>query len=133
MAVKENSDVPQLVIFAEGGTTNGLQLLKFRRGAFENLSTIQPFYIEYYSPFCNPACDAFPMHLHVMFMACQLFSTVRLRRMPLIQFTEAIKKRAKEGNDVEEYAETVRDIYSKTYGLEKVDYSLMNKDRKSVV
>lgn len=126
--VKTSPDIPALTVFAEAGTSNGRYLLRFKRGAFENLNTIQPFFIEYYSPFTNPSCDVFPMHLHVMFMACQFFSTIKLRRMPIIGFSEELKRKAK-GNNVEVYAETVRDIYSQIFGIKKVDNSLMDKVR----
>eukprot|EP00826_Nyctotherus_ovalis_P052039 TRINITY_DN6553_c0_g1_i13.p2 TRINITY_DN6553_c0_g1~~TRINITY_DN6553_c0_g1_i13.p2 ORF type:complete len:135 (+),score=44.44 TRINITY_DN6553_c0_g1_i13:928-1332(+) len=115
------------MIFMEGGTTNGLYLLRFKRGAFENLTPIRPYFIEYYSPFCNPACDVFPMHFHVMFMCCQPFSTMTLNKLPVISFTDAVKVKVKDKSAGDVYAETVRDIYSKTFKLEKIESSLVDK------
>jgi len=115
------------MIFMEGGTTNGLYSLRFKRGAFENLNPIRPYYIEYYSPFFNPACDVFPMHLHAMFMGCQPFSTIKLKRLPIIAYTDEIQKKVGDKSPSDVYAETVRDIYCKTFNLQKVDISLLDK------
>ncbi len=126
-AVKENSDVPPIAIFAEGGTSSGTHLLHFKRGAFEPLEPIQPFFIEYQSKYCNPACEVFPMPLHLMFMACQIWSSITLRRMPMIYPTEEMFRKYPELHRVEAYAETMRDIYSSTYGVPKTDVSLAEK------
>lgn len=115
------------MIFVEGGTTNGLYLLRFKRGAFENLNPVRPYFIEYYSPFCNPACDIFPMHFHLMFMACQPFSTLTLKKMPVIVYTDEIQHKVGDKSPGDVYAETVRDIYSKTFKLQKLNSSLLDK------
>lgn len=38
---------PPLIFYAEGGTSNGKQLLKFKKGAFFALKSVQPQIIKY--------------------------------------------------------------------------------------
>ena len=128
--VTENKNEPQLVIFPEGGTSNGLYLLNFKRGAFEPLLPIKPFFFEYYSPYCNPACDVIPVHLNLLFMTCQPFTTLVVHRMPTIYPTEYMYKNyglSKENSKAEVYSNVARDIYSKIYNLQKVNNSQMDK------
>lgn len=129
--IKEDPDVSPIAIFPEGGTSNGKYLLHFKRGAFEPEEPIQPYFIEYTSPFCNPACDVFPMHLHYMFMACQPFSTITLRKMGPVFPTEFMYRKFKDYGAAkpEIYAAAVREIYSVAYGIKKVNNSLMEKVR----
>ena len=41
--------MPPLIIYPEGGTTNGTSLLKFKRGAFMGLTSIKPVIFKYSS------------------------------------------------------------------------------------
>ncbi len=128
-AVNADPEVPALAVFPEGGTSNGLFLLRFKRGAFEALSPIKPVYAQYYSPFVNPGCETVPMHLHYMFMTCQPFSLMWVKHLPTIFPTDYMYEKYKDWgkSKVEIYAEVVRDIYSTTFGVKKADNSLMQK------
>jgi lysophosphatidylcholine acyltransferase/lyso-PAF acetyltransferase len=42
---------PPLILYPEGGTTNGTHLINFKKGAFIGLRSIQPIIIQYESPF----------------------------------------------------------------------------------
>lgn len=42
---------PPLIIYPEGGTTNGTHLVKFKKGAFFSLRAVSPVVIMYESPF----------------------------------------------------------------------------------
>ena len=53
--IQSESPDSQLVIFAEGTTTNGRGLLQFRRGAFESGVTVQPVRIDYSDLQCSMA------------------------------------------------------------------------------
>jgi len=122
--------VPQLAIFPEGGTSNGKYLLRFKRGAFEALEPIQPIYFEYYSPYCNPACEVIPIHLNLLFMACQPFTMLTVHKMPVIYPTEFMYKNARYNERLakpEIYADTMREIFSETYNLEMVNNSHIEK------
>ena len=102
-------------------------MLRFKRGAFEALEPIQPFFIQYTSSFCNPASDVIPLPLHLLFMGCQLWSTITLRRMPVIFFSSELRHKSEGKSEVEAYSDVIRDMYSKVYGIQKVDNSLMEK------
>lgn len=45
----ENGVYPPLIIYPEGGTSNGTTLLQFKKGAFHSLRSIQPICIKYTS------------------------------------------------------------------------------------
>ena len=38
---------PPLIMNVEGGTTNGTSLIKFKKGAFVGLNSVQPVVIKY--------------------------------------------------------------------------------------
>jgi len=127
--INSNIEIPQLAIFPEGGTSNGLFLLKFKRGAFEALQPILPIFMEYYSPYCNPACEIIPIHLNLLFMACQPFTALTIHRMPIVFPTEFMFTNNKNIFPKPEiYADTVREIYSEAYSLEKVPNSHLEKE-----
>ena len=43
----ERGEQPPLIIYPEGGTTNGQYLIKFKKGAFDSLCSIMPVVITY--------------------------------------------------------------------------------------
>lgn len=47
------------MIFPEGGTTNGHHLIKFKKGAFAGLNSVQPICIKYHAhnDYNNQACS----------------------------------------------------------------------------
>ena len=47
----EDKNIPPLIIFPEGGTTNGKYIIKFKKGAFVSLLPIWPKVIKYKSIF----------------------------------------------------------------------------------
>jgi lysophosphatidylcholine acyltransferase/lyso-PAF acetyltransferase len=49
----EKGIYPPLIIYPEGGTTNGTHLLQFKSGAFLGLNSIKPVLISYWSPFLD--------------------------------------------------------------------------------
>ena len=46
----EQTNRPSLIIFPEGGTTNGEYLIQFKRGPFNGLHSVQPFCLNYWTP-----------------------------------------------------------------------------------
>ena len=129
--INSDSNYAPLCIFPEGCTTNGTSLLRFKRGAFEAESPILPLYIKYYSPFCNVSYDAIPTLLHFMLIGCQPFIFTTIYRLPVIYPTEYMLRKyggeGKANSDV--YAEVVRDIYCRTFGLKKATQSLVDKTK----
>ena len=57
--------MPQLVVFAEGTTSNGKAILKFKKGGFYPLTPVLPIFIKYNGLFCLPSFDTLPMLYHV--------------------------------------------------------------------
>lgn len=45
--ISEQGLAPILHIFAEGCTTNGTKLIKFKRGAFDSLKAVKPIVLQY--------------------------------------------------------------------------------------
>lgn len=122
---------PQLWIFPEGCTTNGKSMLKFKRGAFETETPVQPIYLEYYSPFCSVSYDTLSSTSHFLLMGCQPFTILKIHRLPPIFPTEYMLEKYKEfgKTNSEIYGEVARDIYCKTFGLKKSNLSLQDKTR----
>ena len=57
---------PPLIICCEGGTSNGKQLIEFKKGAFAGLRGITPAIIQQTSPFLDMECCVLPMWAHVL-------------------------------------------------------------------
>ncbi len=127
--INEDPTCPQLCVFPEGCTTCGRYLLRFKRGAFEALSPIQPIYIEYSGPFCIASYDCLPIISHCLFMSCQPYVLTTIHRMPVIYPTPYMLQKYKEGNetDSETYAKVLHSIYCETFGLKKTTVTLADK------
>ena len=59
--VEETGKYTPFLIFAEGGTTNGTQIIKFKKGAFFAEKTIRPIVLKYIFGTFNPAFDTIEM------------------------------------------------------------------------
>jgi 1-acyl-sn-glycerol-3-phosphate acyltransferase len=55
--IEETGKYAPFLIFAEGGTTNGTGLIKFKKGAFFAERTIRPMFMKYKYHTVNPAFD----------------------------------------------------------------------------
>ena len=84
-------------------------------------------------PFCNPSFDSLPSGLHFFLIGCQPFSRIIVHRLPVIFPTEYMyKKYAHYGSSQADiYAEVARDVYCKTFGLQKSNISLVEKNKLS--
>lgn len=51
--VEEEGRFPPLVIYPEGATSNGTQILRFKTGAFEAMKSVKPMLAEYKSEYMN--------------------------------------------------------------------------------
>ncbi|KEG01761.1 phospholipid or glycerol acyltransferase, putative [Plasmodium vinckei vinckei] len=75
---KKDSNYPSFVIFSEGTTTNGKQLISLKKGAFNALLPITPVLIVYKYDFLNPAYDSIPYDWWVILMLCT-FQSISLK------------------------------------------------------
>jgi hypothetical protein len=105
--------------------------MRFKRGAFVSLTPIQPIYMKYKSPFCNPSFDIIPTLMHVFYIACQPFIILEIHRMPILFPTEEMFEKYKSWGEskVEVYCEIARDIYCKSFNLQKFDQSFVSKQK----
>jgi 1-acyl-sn-glycerol-3-phosphate acyltransferase len=62
-----------LMVFPEGGTTNGRRISPFKRGAFVGLRSVKPMIIQYDSPVISPSIDVIE-EADVAILLCSLFS-----------------------------------------------------------
>jgi 1-acyl-sn-glycerol-3-phosphate acyltransferase len=67
-----------LHIFPEGATTNGSELIQFKRGAFHNLLPVKPIIIKYYSPGTSAASDILGFAKHLMIVTLGVFFTINV-------------------------------------------------------
>ena len=74
-----------LIIFPEGGTTNGSRLIEFKKGAFAGLVSVMPIGIRYYSPVIpiTTGCLAFESHLWLVL--CNPFAIGHVTEFPVFK------------------------------------------------
>jgi len=70
---------PPICIFPEGGTSNGNQIMSFKRGAFASLRAIKPTVLKYYPGILSPAWDVIPflplaiMQFSLFYFRCDVY------------------------------------------------------------
>ena len=79
----EKGIYPPLIIYPEGGTSNGTHLLKFKKGAFAGLRSVQPIIIKYHNPIIDNECCAYNFLAHSILYASCAYSTVCITSMPV--------------------------------------------------
>lgn len=73
-------DYPPICIFPEGGTTNGKQIMSFKRGAFASLRAIKPVVLKYNPGTLSPAWDVIPflplaiMQFSLFYFRCDVYN-----------------------------------------------------------
>ncbi|EUD67965.1 acetyltransferase [Plasmodium inui San Antonio 1] len=60
MVEEKKNNFPSFVIFSEGTTSNGMQLIEQKKGAFSSLLPVTPVLLVYDYDFFNPAYDILP-------------------------------------------------------------------------
>lgn len=64
------SSLTPLLVFPEGTTSNGTNILRFRRGAFESECTVRPMTIDYGRPVVHPANDCINQEIVTILSLC---------------------------------------------------------------
>ncbi|CXI32070.1 phospholipid or glycerol acyltransferase, putative [Plasmodium berghei] len=67
---KKKSNYPSFVIFSEGTTTNGKQIVEQKKGAFYSLLPVTPVLLIFQYDFLNPSYDVIPYDWWVILMIC---------------------------------------------------------------
>jgi hypothetical protein len=119
------------LVFAEGGTTNGTGIMKFKKGAFHSEKTVQPIFLRYSFGTLNPAFDTIPFTALVVFtlstpggMHCEV------NKLPNFKPNEYLfDKNTEQGTQRWEiFAWAIRDIMLDASGMEACDYPLSEKN-----
>ena len=119
-----------MIIYAEGGTTNGEYLTRFKRGAFNALKPVLPFSINWNWTYVSPAFDVIGfVELVILLLACGQISTCITKRYPLFVPNEYLfKTHADKGKDKAEiYAWAVEQIVRKGGGFKKNEQAQRDK------
>jgi hypothetical protein len=136
-----DKDIPQLLAFAEGTTTNGKTILRFKRGAFYPNLPILPVFLKYWGPFFSPHYDLLPINLHMLLITSQLITTLTVYELPVVYPTEYMYENGPsllqrhgrklsgvvQERDCRIYAEVLRDIYATVFKLPKSDLNYKQK------
>lgn len=133
--VENNSEYPSILVFPEGGTSNGKYLLSFKKGAFASLKAVKPVVLQYSSGILNPAYDIIPF-LPFVLMQLSLFDfgCIVKELPPFVPNEYLFKTHADKGKDKWEiYAWAVRDVMAKVGNLEKSELPYREKLRYEVV
>ena len=113
-----------LVLYPEGTTTCGRNILKFKKGAFYHLLPIKPEIINIYQDSkCHLASGCQSLLFNTLKYLCFLSENMYYIDMPVIKPTEFMfEKYSYLGKEKWEiYAEVVRKIYSEIGGLEECE------------
>jgi hypothetical protein len=111
-----------LLIFAEGGTTNGSGLISFKKGAFFAEKTIRPIFLKYSWYQFSPSFDVLELLPLVIMMLSFPFACFRceVNVMPDFEPNDYLFETHKEHGEErwEVYAWALREVMKKTGGFE---------------
>ena len=123
---------PPLIIYAEGGTSNGRQLLQFKKGGFFSLKAVRPQIIKY--DHCSMDIENSIMKIQAIssfFSLCHYSrkNQVHVYKMPVFEpnayFFEHHQRKDEE--KWQTYARVIRDIMADVGGLELSDLTIEDK------
>eukprot|EP00356_Strombidium_inclinatum_P008205 CAMPEP_0170491306 /NCGR_PEP_ID=MMETSP0208-20121228/10760_1 /TAXON_ID=197538 /ORGANISM="Strombidium inclinatum, Strain S3" /LENGTH=326 /DNA_ID=CAMNT_0010766859 /DNA_START=84 /DNA_END=1064 /DNA_ORIENTATION=+ len=125
--LSEEGVLPPLVIYAEGGTSNGDYILKFKKGAFFSLRSVQPVVLKYkdFYPVNVENC-AMPIYFHIILLSTILTGSAELLEYPVFRPNEYFfKHHQREGEQKwESFARVVREIMAEGSGLKLSDSTI---------
>lgn len=127
--LSEQMIYPPLIMNVEGGTTNGTSLIKFKKGAFIGLNSVQPVVIKYKTSLIDMEQCIIPLFSHLLLAGCNPYCKVQVRQFPTFRPNEFFwKNHQKEGEERwETYARVIRDIMAKEGGFELSDQEIEDK------
>ena len=125
----ENGIYPPLIIYPEGGTSNGTSLITFKKGAFTGLKSIKPMIFKYYSPFLDVENCTIHFAAQSIFLGSVPYASLYIKELPVFKpndyFFENHQKKDEE--KWETYARIVREIMAKEGGYELSDNTIEDK------
>ena len=112
-----------MIVFAEGGTTNGQNLIKFKKGAFASLKPVKPLVVREWS-LVGSATRGDVMgiwHWSFLIPFMCVFYTAEMLEMPVFEPNEYFWKKYWDGKNEEDkwkvYSEAVRKAMAKCGGF----------------
>ena len=128
-ALCEKGIYPPLIIYPEGGTSNGTHLLQFKKGAFAGLRSVQPIIIKYYNPIIDNECCAYNFFAHSILYGCTYYSRCKIVSLPVFTPNDYFfENYQKEGEEKwETYARIVREIMAKEGNFKLSEHSIEDK------
>lgn len=110
--IEEEGIYPPIIVFPEGGTSNGSSVLSFKKGAFAALKPVRPVFLKYESPTLSIAYDVIPFLALYVLQCCSYNFKVTFHELPPFIPNEYLFENHKDkGADKWEiYAETIREI-----------------------
>ena len=123
-----------IMIFPEGTTTSGRDLLQFKKGAFAALLPLKPVLIKGNSnPNFHHGCGSSDVFINYMRGLTQLYTIIEYNELPIMEPTEYMyehyKHFSKKNEQWEIFAEVAREIYCKVGGFNKSDRTLRDSTR----
>ena len=82
MAIETTGDYPPIVVFPEGGTSNGKYLITFKKGAFYGLRAVQPIVLKYEWEHFSPAYDLLPISVTLIMSLSFPWYTCTMKILP---------------------------------------------------
>ena len=129
MLIEDTGKYAPFLIFAEGGTTNGTGLIKFKKGGFFAEKTIKPVFMKYGFFQLSPAFDTMELLPLVILMLSWACFTCELNVMPDFQPNEYLFETHKDKGQErwEIYAWAAREIMMKQGGFSACESTLRQK------
>ncbi|KAL0206770.1 hypothetical protein P9112_012481 [Eukaryota sp. TZLM1-RC] len=112
--------LPPLIIFPEGGTSNGLFICKFQKGAFVSGQDVQPIMIRYPCEI-KPVGEGAPLWFSIWIMLCQPWSKAE------VEFFDTYSPSDEEKEDPQLFANNVRSFLSHNSGVQLCDQGFREK------
>ena len=109
----------EIIIHAEGGTTNG-HMIEFKKGAFQALLSVRPKAVKYNNfGGVNPGSGILDGFAHHVMVIQNIFCILELYEMPIFRPNEYFwEHHQKEGEEKwQTYARVIRDIISENSGI----------------
>lgn len=127
--LSEQGIYPPLIMNVEGGTTNGTSLIKFKKGAFVGLNSIQPVVIKYETALIDMEQCIVSLYSHILLASCNPYCSIKVKEMPTFKPNEYFwKNHQKEGEEQwETYARVIRHIMAIEGGFEESDLEVEDK------
>jgi hypothetical protein len=111
-------------------------LIKFKKGAFAGLNSVQPIMIKYNCPFMNTESGVFPMLEHTWLSAAVPWVSVEVIELPVFTPNEYFFNQHRQGGEEkwETFQRVIRNLMSEHSGLPLAEIDIEDKYRyKSLI